>query len=222
MRKCNQSILQYAPCGAKKTRPRNEQPPMTANSKRQAPAFKTATLPQCTRLGHSIYPSATVNCALRHTRRLANCCPCSTLTVNPVPPIIELQMDQSRPIATGDGQKPLTSRLIDVFLRTWDLGFTAFGGPPVHFQILHARFVEGKGGSEKWVDEQTVFKHRPDMAFPVRDLLPNVWNSIKNSSPSARASPVPAARRCYSVSLYSMRDSSPLSWCFSSGGETAL
>jgi hypothetical protein len=40
----------------------------------------------------------------------------------------------------------------------WDLGFTAFGGPPVHFQILHRRFVEGKGfqGGSKWLDEQTV------------------------------------------------------------------
>jgi hypothetical protein len=53
-------------------------------------------------------------------------------------------------------EKALLSRLVDVFLRTWDLGFTAFGGPPVHFQILHARFVEGKEGKEKWVDEQTV------------------------------------------------------------------
>lgn len=53
-------------------------------------------------------------------------------------------------------RKSLPSRLVDVFLRTWDLGFTAFGGPPVHFQILHSRFVEGEGGKEKWVDEQTV------------------------------------------------------------------
>ncbi|KAL2842791.1 chromate transporter-domain-containing protein [Aspergillus pseudodeflectus] len=50
-----------------------------------------------------------------------------------------------------DGPPTLSSRLLDVFLRTWDLGFTAFGGPPVHFQILHKRFVE----KEKWVDEQT-------------------------------------------------------------------
>ncbi|KAB8230359.1 putative chromate ion transporter [Aspergillus alliaceus] len=49
----------------------------------------------------------------------------------------------------------LSSRLLDVFLRTWDLGFTSFGGPPVHFRILHERFVQGKGGKEKWVDEQT-------------------------------------------------------------------
>ncbi|KAF3210381.1 hypothetical protein TWF106_010677 [Orbilia oligospora] len=51
--------------------------------------------------------------------------------------------------------KSLPNRLVDVFLRTWDLGFTAFGGPPVHFQILHQRFVEGRGGKQKWVDEQT-------------------------------------------------------------------
>jgi hypothetical protein len=50
----------------------------------------------------------------------------------------------------------LPNRLGDVFLRTWDLGFTAFGGPPVHFQILHQRFVEGRGGKQKWVDEATV------------------------------------------------------------------
>lgn len=53
-------------------------------------------------------------------------------------------------------KKSLPGRLWDVFLRTWDLGFTSFGGPPVHFQILHSRFVEGKGNKEKWVDEQTV------------------------------------------------------------------
>ena len=51
---------------------------------------------------------------------------------------------------------PLLERLYDVVLRTWDLGFIAFGGPPVHFRILHQRFVEGLGGRETWVDEQTV------------------------------------------------------------------
>jgi hypothetical protein len=51
--------------------------------------------------------------------------------------------------------KSLSTRLLEVFLRTWDLGLTAFGGPPVHFQIIYKRFVEGKGGS-KWIDEQTV------------------------------------------------------------------
>lgn len=56
--------------------------------------------------------------------------------------------------------KPNTSgllfRLADVFTRTWNLGFTAFGGPPVHFGILHRRFVETQGGKTKWFDEQTV------------------------------------------------------------------
>jgi hypothetical protein len=61
---------------------------------------------------------------------------------------------------TNNACKPNTNhllfRLADVFLRTWDLGFTAFGGPPVHFQILHQRFVESRNGHAKWVDEQTV------------------------------------------------------------------
>lgn len=60
---------------------------------------------------------------------------------------------------SGDSSS-LAERLIDVFIRTWDLGFTAFGGPPVHFQIMHQRFVEGKGGKQKWVDEQTVSSSR--------------------------------------------------------------
>lgn len=48
-------------------------------------------------------------------------------------------------------------RLAEVTARMWDLGFTAFGGPPVHFQILHRRFVDGKGHfGAKWIDEQTV------------------------------------------------------------------
>ncbi|EON69537.1 hypothetical protein W97_08797 [Coniosporium apollinis CBS 100218] len=46
-------------------------------------------------------------------------------------------------------------RLGDVFSRTWDLGFIAFGGPPVHFQTLHRRFVDGSGGKAPWIDEQT-------------------------------------------------------------------
>ena len=48
-------------------------------------------------------------------------------------------------------------RIGDVFARTWDLGFTAFGGLPVNFQTLHQRFVEGRGGKVPWIDEQTVY-----------------------------------------------------------------
>jgi len=45
-------------------------------------------------------------------------------------------------------------RLGDVTGRTWDLGFTAFGGPPVHFQIEHRRFVQGTRGRIPWIDER--------------------------------------------------------------------
>ncbi|KAH9220305.1 chromate transporter-domain-containing protein [Leptodontidium sp. 2 PMI_412] len=38
----------------------------------------------------------------------------------------------------------------DVFAKNWHLGFTAFGGPPVHFQIMHKKFVE----RNNWIDEQ--------------------------------------------------------------------
>jgi hypothetical protein len=50
----------------------------------------------------------------------------------------------------------LALRIFHVFLRTWDLGFTAFGGPPVHFKILRHRFVLGSDGNAPWIDEQTV------------------------------------------------------------------
>jgi len=49
----------------------------------------------------------------------------------------------------------LPTRLLDVFMRTADLGFTSFGGPNVHFQIFHRRFVDGLG-KRPWIDEQTV------------------------------------------------------------------
>ncbi|EXJ70985.1 uncharacterized protein A1O5_05978 [Cladophialophora psammophila CBS 110553] len=48
----------------------------------------------------------------------------------------------------------LLLRVADVFGRTWDLGFTAFGGPPVHFRIQHQRFVEGRNGKTPWIDER--------------------------------------------------------------------
>jgi hypothetical protein len=52
--------------------------------------------------------------------------------------------------------RPLLFRLSDSISRTWDLGFTAFGGPPVHMQIMHRRFVKVTDGRVPWVDEQTV------------------------------------------------------------------
>ncbi|KAG8732670.1 hypothetical protein FRC11_011654 [Ceratobasidium sp. 423] len=54
----------------------------------------------------------------------------------------------------------------DILLRTFDLGFTAFGGPPVHFQILHKRFVEGNG-KPPLVSEQTYLE-----LFSISQALP--------------------------------------------------
>ncbi|KAG9239531.1 chromate transporter-domain-containing protein [Amylocarpus encephaloides] len=42
------------------------------------------------------------------------------------------------------------SQVLDFLRVNWHLGFTAFGSPPVHFQIFHRKFVE----KEKWIDEQ--------------------------------------------------------------------
>lgn len=58
--------------------------------------------------------------------------------------------------ALHSNNEKLLFRIADVFARTWDLGFTAFGGPPVHFQIIHQRFVESRNGKSPWIDEQTV------------------------------------------------------------------
>ena len=76
----------------------------------------------------------------------------------------------------------LGARLWDVFSRTYDLGFVAFGGPPVHFQILHKRFVEGQGKTP-WLDEQTVrvIKFPLRIGHPlIRPIL--LVNSTKSSS----------------------------------------
>lgn len=63
---------------------------------------------------------------------------------------------QDQRLAYQANTKTLAWRIADVVSRTWDLGFTSFGGPAVHFQLLHRRFVDGIGGKAPWVDEQTV------------------------------------------------------------------
>jgi hypothetical protein len=50
----------------------------------------------------------------------------------------------------------LLRRFQDVLIRTYHLGVTSFGGPPVHFGIFYRLFVEGKGQKTPWIDEQTV------------------------------------------------------------------
>ncbi|KAK6355193.1 hypothetical protein TWF696_004310 [Orbilia brochopaga] len=44
----------------------------------------------------------------------------------------------------------ISERWRELVLANWHLGFTAFGGPPVHFQIFHTKFVDRL----KWIDEQ--------------------------------------------------------------------
>ncbi|CEL05805.1 Putative Chromate ion transporter (Eurofung) [Aspergillus calidoustus] len=65
--------------------------------------------------------------------------------------LYQTRRSHAEPTNPGGAEEPLSSRLSEVVRHTWYLGFTSFGGPPVHFQIFHARFVE----KEKWVDEQT-------------------------------------------------------------------
>lgn len=45
----------------------------------------------------------------------------------------------------------IANRYKETVVTNWYLGFTSFGGPPVHFQIFHKKFVE----ELKWIDEQT-------------------------------------------------------------------
>ncbi|KAI5262340.1 chromate ion transporter-like protein [Aureobasidium subglaciale] len=79
--------------------------------------------------------------------------------------VYEYQRDETN--ACKPNTQHLLFRLADVFMRTWDLGFTAFGGPPVHFQILHQRFVESQGGYAAWVNDQTYHE-----VFAVSQALP--------------------------------------------------
>ncbi|EGX94422.1 chromate ion transporter [Cordyceps militaris CM01] len=44
----------------------------------------------------------------------------------------------------------LKARLWDSVKHNWSLGFTSFGGPPVHFKIFHTLYVE----KLQWIDEQ--------------------------------------------------------------------
>lgn len=49
-------------------------------------------------------------------------------------------------------------RQLEVVKRCWDLGFTSFGGPPTHFQILHRRFV---AKDDPWISEEGVCTVQP-------------------------------------------------------------
>ncbi|KAG8630640.1 hypothetical protein KVT40_002259 [Elsinoe batatas] len=51
--------------------------------------------------------------------------------------------------------RSLPARLLDVLIRTWHLGFTAFGGPAVQFLNFRRKFVDGLDNGPPWVDAQT-------------------------------------------------------------------
>ncbi|KAI5122332.1 hypothetical protein M0805_002499 [Coniferiporia weirii] len=82
----------------------------------------------------------------------ANCFSPAALLVK-APPRRLRAPEMTSIIAVEPHSRPLglLRRLAIVALATWDLGFTSFGGPPVHFQIFHRRFVEKK----EWIEEQT-------------------------------------------------------------------
>ncbi|KAL8383276.1 hypothetical protein RB595_006842 [Gaeumannomyces hyphopodioides] len=49
-----------------------------------------------------------------------------------------------------DSAARVAGRAWEVLKVNWHLGFTSFGGPPVHFKIFHDMFVHKR----KWIDEQ--------------------------------------------------------------------
>ncbi|KAI1974236.1 hypothetical protein LOZ53_004481 [Ophidiomyces ophidiicola] len=65
------------------------------------------------------------------------------------------QIHSGSPATNGVNNTKFLARFWDMLSRTWDLGFTSFGGPPVHFRIFYQRFVEGNEGKPPWIDEQT-------------------------------------------------------------------
>lgn len=71
-------------------------------------------------------------------------------------PILNSPSPSTAASSSNQPEELLLPRLLTVLSRTWDLGLTAFGGPPVHFQILHSRFVTGHPNrpSTQWLSEQ--------------------------------------------------------------------
>lgn len=92
----------------------------------------------------------------------------------------------------------LGSRLVDVFLRTYDLGFTAFGGPPVHFQIFHRRFVDGLGKTP-WIDEETVRAYGLSACLILAYSEHDLHDSIKIFLRSRKPSQAQRRLKCYSI-----------------------
>jgi hypothetical protein len=122
--------------------------------------------------------------------------------------------DQDPSHAYRANNAKLKLRLQDVLFRAWDLGFTAFGGPPVHFRIFYGRFVACQG-KIPWVDEQTV------SCLALRPLLAENLNlcSIRSSFPYLKHFPDQQARRCCFALLLFMQGYYPLYLFFCYGGD---
>lgn len=102
----------------------------------------------------------------------------------------------------------LTHRFLDVIHRNWHLGFTSFGGPPVHFRIFYQKFVEDQRGIIPWIDEQTVRDLYRNSKASQRAVIMLTFFiddfSIKSYLLFVRLYQGQAVQRCYSASFSSM------------------
>ncbi|KAL1838574.1 hypothetical protein VTJ49DRAFT_2501 [Mycothermus thermophilus] len=81
--------------------------------------------------------------------------------------------NMSRRIAT------LAHRAVKVFRANWHLGFTAFGGPPVHFKIFNDKFVK----KIEWIDDgifQELFSISQSLSGPASTKMLYCINLIRD------------------------------------------
>ncbi|KAF4413838.1 Chromate transport protein [Colletotrichum fructicola] len=72
----------------------------------------------------------------------------------------------------------------NILKHNWHLGLTAFGGPPVHFKILHDRFVKRL----QWIDEQMyqeLFSISQALSGPASTKMVYCINLIRHGAPGA-------------------------------------
>ncbi|KAH0425283.1 chromate transporter [Colletotrichum camelliae] len=92
----------------------------------------------------------------------------------------------------------------NIFKHNWHLGLTAFGGPPVHFKILHDRFVKRL----QWIDEQMyqeLFSISQALSGPASTKMVYCINLIRNGAPGAVLAffiwSLPGAAGMYALSI---------------------
>ncbi|KAI5463651.1 chromate transporter-domain-containing protein [Mariannaea sp. PMI_226] len=75
-------------------------------------------------------------------------------------------------------------RSLETLQANWHLGFTAFGGPPVHFKIFHDQFVLKRS----WIDEQLfqeLFSISQSLSGPASTKMLYCINLIRDGVPGA-------------------------------------